>query len=250
MSGAVIYGVQPVLEALKAGRKIATLYLARTGSGATRRLISEAKAQGAKVMEVEKAELVRQAGSDRHQGVVAVLDAEEVAPDAEVDDILALAEEEGEPPLVLVLDGIQDPRNLGALIRSAWALGAHGVVIPKQRAAPVTAVAVKASAGATAHLPIVRVVNVKHALDRLKEVGVWSAAAALDGDPVERCRLDGPLAIVVGSEDKGVRPSVAEACDLRVRIELEREFDSLNASVAGGILLYEAQRQRRAGQRA
>jgi len=135
---------------------------------------------------------------------------------------------------------------LGALVRSAHALGAHGVVIPEQRAAPVTAVTVKASAGATIHLPIARVVNVKHALNELREAGVWSAAAVLGGDPLEKSRLDGPLAIVIGSEDKGVKPSVVEACDMRVAIPLAHDFDSLNASVAGGILLYEATRQRRA----
>lgn len=244
-----IYGVQPVIEALRAGRRIQTIYLARKGGGATHKVIEEARTRGVAVRELGKDELTRRAGTDRHQGVLAELEAGGPTEEASVADVLARAEAEGAPPLVLILDEIQDPRNLGALIRSAWALGAHGVVIPKQRAAPVTAVTVKASAGATAHLPIVRVTNVKHALTELREAGVWSCAATLDGEPADAARLDGPLALVIGAEDKGVRPSVAAACDLRVTVPLGRAFDSLNAAVAGGILLYEIQRQRRGGSR-
>lgn len=246
MSEAVIYGVQPVREALRAGQKIRAIYLARGNAGATRQLVEEARSKNVRVFEAARSEIEQRAGTSQHQGVVAVLDAEEAGIFAELEDVLAMAEEAGEPPLVVVLDGIQDPRNLGALIRSAYALGAHGVVIPTQRAAPVTAATVKTSAGATAHLPIVRMNNVKHAIEQLKEAGVWSAAATIDGDPAEDVRLDGPMALVIGSEDKGVRPTLAAACDHRVRIDLARPFDSLNAAVAGGILLYEVRRQRRA----
>jgi len=244
MSAITIYGINPIREAIRGQKGIATIFLARASGGATRQLIAEARAAGIKVQETTSEDLDTRAGGQRHQGAVAVLSEE--ADYVEVADILARAAELGEEPLVLVLDGIQDPRNLGALVRSAHALGAHGVVIPEQRAAPVTAVTVKASAGATIHLPIARVVNVKHALNELREAGVWSAAAVLGGDPLEKSRLDGPLAIVIGSEDKGVKPSVVEACDMRVAIPLAHDFDSLNASVAGGILLYEATRQRRA----
>jgi 23S rRNA (guanosine2251-2'-O)-methyltransferase len=241
----ILYGLQVVLEALRAERPIRRIYLSRGDSGATRKVRDEARARGVAVEEVARGDLDRRAAGARHQGVVAEVEAEEAGRYGDLEGILALAKREGVPPLVLVLDGIQDPMNLGGLIRSAWALGAHGVVIPKHRAAPVTASAVKASAGAAAHLPIAQVTNVKHALRELSEAGVWSAAAVMDGEPAERVRLDGPLALVIGGEDKGVRPSLAEGCDLRVRIELARGFDSLNAGVAGGILLYEIQRQRR-----
>lgn len=241
---ATIYGVQPIREAIRAEKRITALYLSRTAGGATKQLLADARAAGIRVYDASREDLDARAGTERHQGAVAVMAGDEVEY-AEVSDILARAAEAGEPPLVLVLDGIQDPHNLGALIRSAHALGAHGVVIPKQRAAPVTAVAVKTSAGATAHLPIAQVVNVKHALEELREAGVWSAAAVLDGDPLDKSRLDGPLALVIGSEDKGVRPTVVEACDMRIRIPLAHDFDSLNASVAGGIFLYEVARQRR-----
>lgn len=242
---AVIYGVQPIREAIRAEKRISAIYLARAAGGATRQLLTDARAAGIRVIEASRDDLDARAGTERHQGAVAVLEGEDIAY-ADVSTILARASEAGEQPLVLILDGIQDPHNLGALIRTAHALGAHGVVIPKQRAAPVTATVVKTSAGATAHLPIAQVVNVKHALDELREAGVWSAAAILDGEPLDRARLDGPLALVIGSEDKGVRPTVAEACDMRIRIPLAHDFDSLNASVAGGIFLYEVARRRRA----
>jgi 23S rRNA (guanosine2251-2'-O)-methyltransferase len=245
MSTTTIYGINPIREAIRAQKAVATIYLARASGGATRQLVTEARAAGIKVQEIGAEELESKAPGQRHQGAIAVM-AGDSAEYAEVADILERARELGEDPLILVLDGIQDPRNLGALVRSAHALGAHGVVIPEMRAAPVTAVTVKASAGATIHLPIARVVNVKHALTELAEAGVWSAAAILGGDPLDKARLDGPLALVIGAEDKGVRPSVAEACDMRVEIPLAHDFDSLNASVAGGILLYEATRQRRA----
>jgi 23S rRNA (guanosine2251-2'-O)-methyltransferase len=169
---------------------------------------------------------------------------EEEGREASVSDVLEVARSRGEEPLVVLLDQIQDPQNLGALIRSTYALGGHGVVIPRDRAAQITPAVVRASAGAALHLLVARVTNLKHALSELKDAGVWSAAAVLDGEPAEKARLDGPLALVIGSEGKGVRPTVAEHCDLKVTIPLAR-FDSLNASVAGGILLYEALRQRR-----
>jgi 23S rRNA (guanosine2251-2'-O)-methyltransferase len=145
---------------------------------------------------------------------------------------------------VVLLDGIQDPQNLGAILRSVYALGAHGVVLPTQRAARVTAAVVRASAGAALVVPIAYVSNLKIALDRLVERGVWSAAAVMGGEPLHQAKLAGPLAIVIGGEGSGVRPSLAEKCDLRVGIPLSHGFDSLNASVAAGILLWEALRQR------
>jgi 23S rRNA (guanosine2251-2'-O)-methyltransferase len=260
-----IWGVQPVLEALRAGRPIAKIWVARSSRGATQRIHDAAEEAGVQVSSAEKDTLTARVGHDRHQGVIAELNEATGSREASVEDILEAAKERGEEPLVLLLDHLQDPQNVGAIVRSAFALGAHGVVIPKDRAAQVTAAVVRASAGAALHLPIARVTNIKHAIETLKEAGVWSAAAVLDGTPAHEARLDGPLALVIGSEGKGVAPSIAARCDLGVTIpcavvqaaEAERarsepkasgvkRFDSLNASVAAGILLYEAIRQRRA----
>lgn len=287
-----IYGVQPVLEALRSKRKVSRVLLARAEGGMTQKLRDEAASHRVPVADATKEELTRLVGHPGHQGVFAELAANVEAPgargdegedrsagsklraqerpkevrvggrrspkqepepigeiadlgEAEVDQMLAAAGEKGEPPLILLLDHIQDPHNLGALIRSAHALGAHGVVIPKDRAAPITAAVVRASAGAALHVPISRVTNLKRALDELRDAGVWSAAAVLKGEPSWSARLDGPLALVVGSEGKGVSPTLAEYCDLKVTIPLPGGFDSLNASVAGGVLLYEVLRQRR-----
>ncbi len=243
-----IHGIQPVLEAIRAGLPVRRIWVGRGRDGATARLVEAAERGGIELRAVSRAELDRRAGTDRHQGVLAELDGPPV--DLGIADLLARAAEAGQDPLILVLDGIEDPHNLGALIRSAWALGAHGVVIPNRRAAPVNATVHKTSAGAAAHLPVVTVSNVKYALDQLAEAGVWAAAAVMDGELAEDARLDGPLALVVGGEGSGVRRVVAERCDLRIRIGLARPFDSLNASVAGGILLHEVARQRRAAAKA
>jgi 23S rRNA (guanosine2251-2'-O)-methyltransferase len=241
---AIIYGVQPVLEALRAKKRIERIYIARERGAKTDRLRAEAEKQRIKVIAVPRDELTKRAGHTNHQGVVAALAEGTEDEDASVSDILEVAKAKGEEPLVLLLDQIQDPQNLGALIRSAYALGAHGLVVPKDRAAQVTAAVVRASSGAALHMKVAQVVNLKHALTELREAGVWSAAAVMDGDPAYASRLDGPLAIVIGSEGKGVRPTLAADCDLRVSIPLPGGFDSLNAAVAGAILLYEAVRQR------
>lgn len=237
-----IYGVQPVLEALRSGQ-VERIFVAREAGGKTKRIVDAAQSVGVSVIRMSRRELDQRARTEKHQGVVAELD-RDAAPEADVDSILDRAEAAGEAPLLLLLDGIQDPQNLGAIIRSAYALGAHGVVIPKNRAASVTPAVIRASAGAALHVPVARVVNLKHAIERLEQRDVWTAAAVMDGDPAPRVRLDGPLALVIGSEGDGVRPSLAERCDLRVSVPLANDFDSLNASVAAGILLYEAVRQR------
>lgn len=245
MSDRWIAGVNPVLEALERGQEIDRLFLARSGAGATHRVRNAARARGVRIETVSKEELSKRFGSDRHQGVLAAVEPGEALV-VEVDDLVERAQDAGEPPLIVVLDEVQDPHNLGAILRSCHALGAHGVVLPKNRSAQVTAAVIKASAGAALHVPVARATNVKHALSRLQELGVWSAAAVMDGEPADTARLDGPIALVVGSEDRGVKPTVAKACDHQVRIPQVGAFDSLNASVAAGILLYEIQRQRRA----
>lgn len=243
MSGSkAIYGVQPVIEALRGG-KVDRVFVARDAGGATRRIVEAAKSSGVRVIRCDRAEIDQRSRVDNHQGVLAELSGMEVES-VDVDAILDRAEAAGEAPLVLLLDEIQDPQNLGAILRSAHAMGAHGVVIPKNRAVGVTPAVVRASAGAALHVPVARVVNLKHALERLAARNVWTAAATMDGEPAHRTRLDGPLALVIGSEGNGVRRTVGDRCDMRISVPLANGFDSLNASVAAGILLYEAVRQR------
>jgi 23S rRNA (guanosine2251-2'-O)-methyltransferase len=239
----IIHGANPVREALRAKRALRAIHLARGEGGATRRIREEAERAGVKIVETTKDDLTSKVGHADHQGVVAFLEVV-ASEEASVGSILEDARANKEDPLLLLVDHVQDPHNLGAILRSAWALGAHGVVIPKNRAVQVTPAVVRVSAGAALHIPIVTVVNLKHAIEELKEANVWTAAAHLEGEPAHDLRLDGPIALVVGAEDKGVSPSIAGRCDLRVRIPLQREFDSLNASVAAGVLLYEVLRQR------
>jgi len=241
----VIFGVNPVLEALRArAENIERLFVAE-GTLSPRvagELLSRAQEAGLRVERVDRERLSRLAEGGVHQGVVA--EVRELRY-LELPDLIELASGQPGPPLLVLLDGIQDPHNLGAIVRSAHALGAHGVVLPKDRAAQVTAVAMKASAGAIAHTPIARVTNLSRTLEELKEAGYWSVAADPQGDQeLARARLDGPLAVVVGAEGAGVRKGVLSHCDFRVRIPMKGQVDSLNASVSAGIVLYEIARQR------
>lgn len=240
-----VYGVQPVLQVIRGSTPVQRVLIARAEGGQTQRIRELARKRGLKIQEVSREELDRRLPGARHQGVLALLDKSEVLA-VPLTSVLEAAHAANEAPLILLLDGIQDPHNLGAIVRSAYCLGAHAVVIEKNRAAPVSAAAVRASAGAALHLPLVRVTNLKHALDELEANDVWTAAAVMNGVPAAQVRLDGPVALVIGGEAKGVRPTVAKRCDLQVSIEVSHGFDSLNASVAAGILLYEIGRQRRA----
>ncbi len=239
-----IYGRHPVNEALRAcPGEVQGLFVASGRADRLGDLISKARAHGIPVASVTRRALEDMVGEVTHQGVVAT-----VASFAyvEVEDLLAVAKARNEPPLLLALDQIQDPHNLGALIRSALALGAHGVILPKDNSCEVTPVAVKASAGATAHLGVAKVVNLRRALDELKDAGLWVIGAlAAATTPVAKADFTSPSVIVVGSEGKGLRRLVAETCDVRVAIPMTSALGSLNASVAGAILLYEANRQRR-----
>jgi len=239
-----IYGFQPIKEAIDAGWEIQSLFVHRQASRATSKLIAEAEKKGIQIHRVSKFDLQKMVGSDRHQGIVARVSVQGQGGPSTLEAILAHAEARNEDPLVLLLDGIQDPHNLGALLRTAHALGAHGVVLPDRRAAKITPTVLKVSAGAAAHVRVATVGNLKHCLETLKEAGVWCAAAVMDGEPAAQCKLDGPMALVVGAEGKGVRKTVIEACDYKICVPLNAGFDSLNASVAGGILLYEIVRQR------
>ncbi len=241
----VLYGVNPVREILRAGGQgVTELWLAE-GGRAGAELEQLARGTPAKLRTAPRAKLDRLAGTDRHQGVVAVVAEFRYV---EVEDLLAAARSRGEPPLLVVLDQIEDPQNLGAVIRSAHALGAHGVVIPKDRAAGITAAVAKASAGAVEHCPVARVTNVAKTLEDLKEAGVWSFASDAEGKAeLDAVDLTGPVALVVGSEGHGVRPLVRRTADQVVRIPMAGKVGSLNASAAAAIFLYEVSRQRRRG---
>jgi 23S rRNA (guanosine2251-2'-O)-methyltransferase len=242
----ILYGVNPVRELLRAGGEgLAELWLAEGGArgAAFGELERLGRAAGAKVRHAPRPKLDRLAGTDRHQGIVAVVADFRYA---EADEVVAAAKASGRPPLLVVLDGVEDPHNLGAIIRSAHALGAHGVLIPKDRAVGVTPAVAKASAGAIERCPVARVTNVAKALDELKEAGLWSVALAADAErPLSAVDLRGPTALVLGSEGEGIRPLVRRTCDLSAHIPMSGEIDSLSVSASAAVALYETARQRR-----
>jgi 23S rRNA (guanosine2251-2'-O)-methyltransferase len=241
----VVYGLNPVRELLRAGAsEVSELWLAEGGTRAAAfaDLERRARSAGAKVRGAPRQKLDRLAGTDRHQGVVAVVAEFRYAA---VEDLLARAAESGHPPLLVVLDGIEDPHNLGAIVRSTHALGGHGVVIPRDRAVGVTPVVAKASAGAIERSAVARVTNLAQALESLKEAGVWSVALAADGErPLAALDLRGPTALVLGSEGDGLRPLVRRRCDFSARIPMKGDLDSLSVSASAAVALYEAARQR------
>jgi 23S rRNA (guanosine2251-2'-O)-methyltransferase len=241
----IVYGLNPVRELLRASAEVSELWLAEGGTrgAAFAELERLARNGDAKIRSAPRAKLDRLAGTDRHQGVVAVVADFRYA---EVEEVLEAARASGRPALLVVLDGVEDPHNLGAIIRSAHALGAHGVVIPKDRAVGVTPAAAKASAGAVERCAVARVTNVAKTLEALKEAGVWSVALAADGErPIAQVDLRGPIALVLGSEGEGLRPLVRKTCDLSATIPMSGEIDSLSVSASAAVALYEAARQRR-----
>lgn len=243
MSG-LIYGVNPVLEALR-GRPDTVVRIS-VAEGVNPRVVGDlmTRARAAKVRleMVDRERLDRMTDGQVHQGVVAeVRDFEYIG----LSELIHKAKGSGRQPLLVLLDGIQDPHNLGAIIRSAHAFGAQGVVITKDRAAGVTPVVVKSSAGATAHCPVARVTNLSRAIDELKEAGFWTVAADPQGEMVAwKAKLTGPLALIVGAEGGGVRKGVLGRADYKVRIPTSGQVANLNASVSAGALLYEIARQR------
>ncbi len=241
-----IEGRNPVLEALRAGREINKLLVAKGAQeGSVRQILGLARDAGVVVQTVDRARLDALAQGRSHQGVIALVAAQNYAT---VDDILARAKQRNEDPLVLVLDGVEDPQNLGSLIRSADGAGAHGVIIPERRAVGLTAVVAKASAGAVEHVPVARVTNVVRTLEELKQAGLWVVGTHQDAPELYyQARLAGPLAVVVGGEGKGIGRLVGEHCDFMVRLPMLGQVSSLNAGVAGAILLYEVHRQRALG---
>ncbi len=233
----LISGRQPVLEALKSQAPIEKIYLLFGAHGpAIRQLRQLAKQRSVPVVELDKTRFAEIGGNAHAQGVVAITSSIRYV---EIEDLLHLARDRGEPPFIVVLDEIEDPHNLGALIRSAEGAGAHGVVIPKHHAAGVTQTVIKSSAGAIHHLPLVRVTNVAQTLEILKENGVWTIGLDAQGDRTyDEVDASGPVAVVVGSEGKGIRRLVKERCDFLVRIPMYGKIGSLNASVAGALVLF------------
>lgn len=238
-----IEGKNAVMEALKAGRPIDKVYLAKGEQDKALRFIAEkARAAGAVVSQVDRRKLDFMSQTHAHQGVIAVAALREYAG---IGDILALAGERGEKPLVVVCDEISDPHNLGAIIRTAEAAGAHGVIIPKHRSAGVTAIVEKTSAGAVEHMLVARVTNLTAALEELKKNGVWIYGTAAEGSkPLWEADLKDGAALVIGSEGDGMSRLIRETCDFLISIPMHGKVSSLNASAAAAVVLYEAVRQR------
>lgn len=237
-----IEGRNAVMEAFRSGRPIDRLFvLDGCQDGPVKTIIREAKKGDIPVQFVKKERLDQISGTGKHQGVIAYAAAYEYA---EVEDILKAAGEKHEPPFLILLDGIEDPHNLGAIIRTANLAGAHGVIIPKRRAAGLTAVVAKTSAGALNYTPVARVTNLTAAMEELKQKGIWFVCAAMDGELMYRQNLTGPIGLVIGNEGEGVSRLVREHCDFAASIPMRGNIDSLNASVAAGVLAYEIVRQR------
>ena len=237
-----IEGRNAVLEAFRAGKTIDKLYIQNgCKDGPIQSILREAKKGDTIINFVEKERLDQMSTSCKHQGVIAQAAAYEYA---EVEDILAAAEAKGEAPFILILDGIEDPHNLGAIIRTANQAGAHGIIIPKRRAAGLTAVVARTSAGAINYTPVAKVTNIVRTMEDLKKRGIWFVCADMDGDVMYRVDMTGPIGLVIGNEGNGVSRLVKEACDFTASIPMKGDVDSLNASVAAGVLAYEIVRQR------
>ena len=239
----VIEGRNAVIEALRAGTPIDKIYLMKgEGDSALGHIASAAREKGIVVVDADRRKLDAMSRTHAHQGVIALAAVREYVS---VDDILAIAREKGEPPLIVVCDELSDPHNLGAVIRTADAAGAHGVIIPKRRSAGLTAIVAKTSAGAVSYLPVARVANLTALLRELKEEGLWVFGTAADGSTsLYQADLKGPAAIVIGSEGDGMSRLVREQCDFLVSIPMRGQVNSLNASAAAAVVLYEAVRQR------
>lgn len=243
MKDQYIIGRNPVLELLKSGAGIDKLYVQKGDrQGSITKILGKAKDENILVQYVDRNKLTSLADSDGHQGVVALVSGFEYST---LEDMLDLAKDKNEDPFIIILDGIEDPHNLGAIVRSAECAGAHGVIIPKRRAAGVNQTVYKTSAGAVEHMKVSQVTNISNTIDGLKERGLWIYGADGEGDQVYyKNSLLGPIALVVGSEGKGISRLVKEKCDLLVKIPMLGKVSSLNASVATSILIYEVVRQR------
>ena len=238
----MIEGRNAVLEAFRSGKPVDKLFvLDGCQDGPVRTIVREAKKHDTLVQFVDKERLTQLSQTGRHQGVIAYTAAYEYA---QVEDMLALAKERGEDPFLILLDDIEDPHNLGAIIRTANLAGAHGVIIPKRRAVGLTATVAKTSAGAINYTPVAKVTNLTKTMKELKEKGLWFVGADMGGESMYKLNLTGPIGLVIGNEGEGVSRLVKETCDFVASIPMKGDIDSLNASVATGVLAYEIVRQR------
>lgn len=236
-----IEGRNAVLEALRAGKPIDKLYvLDGCPDGPVRTIIREAKKGDTIINYVKKERLDQLSETGHHQGVIAMAASYEYAT---VEDILEKAREKGEAPFIFVLDNIEDPHNLGAMIRTANLAGAHGVIIPKRRAVGLTPTVARTSAGAINYTPVAKVTNLKQTMEQLKKEGMWFVCADMDGTPYYQMDLKGPMGLVIGNEGEGVSRLIKETCDFVASIPMKGDIDSLNASVAAGVLAFEIARQ-------
>ncbi len=237
-----IEGRNAVLEAFRSGKTIDKLFvLDGCQDGPVKSIVREAKKQDTIITYAPKERMDQMSSTGHHQGVIAFAAAYEYA---EVEDLLKAAEEKGEPPFLFLLDGIEDPHNLGAIIRTANLAGAHGVIIPKRRASGLTATVARTSAGALNYTPVAKVTNMAATIEELKKRGMWFVCADMGGEVMYRLNLTGPIGLVIGNEGEGVSRLVKEKCDMTASIPMKGDIDSLNASVAAGVLAYEIVRQR------
>lgn len=237
-----IEGRNAVLEAFRSGKTIDKLFvLDGCQDGPVKSIVREAKKQATIITYAPKERMDQMSSTGHHQGVIAFAAAYEYA---EVEDLLKAAEEKGEPPFLFLLDGIEDPHNLGAIIRTANLAGAHGVIIPKRRASGLTATVARTSAGALNYTPVAKVTNMAATIEELKKRGMWFVCADMGGEVMYRLNLTGPIGLVIGNEGEGVSRLVKEKCDMTASIPMKGDIDSLNASVAAGVLAYEIVRQR------
>lgn len=237
----MIVGRNPVIEALKAEKPIDTIYIDKEATGSISVIVKLAKERDIVTKQVSHEKLTAMSRMTNHQGVVAM---GACAQYAEISDILALAKSRGEDPFVIICDEINDPHNLGAIIRTAECSGAHGIIIPKRRSASLSGTVYKTSAGAASWLPVARVPNIPAAIDELKENGVWIYGTDAKGEQYDKANLTGPIGLVIGSEGEGMGRLVSEKCDFMLSLPLKGKVNSLNASVAAGIFMYEVLRQR------
>ena len=238
----IICGRNPVLEAVRSGREIDRLYVAHGATGGTvSAIIAKCSAKGILIKEISPQKLDYYCDGANHQGVAVMFASQEYST---VEDILKTAEERNEKPFIIICDEIEDPHNLGAIIRTAEACGVHGIIIPKRRSASLNATVAKTAAGALEYMKVARVTNIANTIDVLKEKGVWIFGADMDGQPYTQIDYDIPCAIVIGNEGKGIGTLTAKKCDVIISLPMKGKINSLNASVAAGALMYEVVRKR------
>lgn len=239
----VIVGRNPVSEAIHSSRTIDRILVTKGGkTGAIVGILAKAKEKQIPIKEVDSKKLDFLAGNENHQGIIAMAAVKEYSS---VEDIFALAEERQEKPFIVVLDEIEDPHNLGAIIRTAECTGVHGIIIPKRRSATLSFAVGKASAGAVEYVPVARVTNIANTIDELKERGLWVFGADMNGTDYTECDFDGAVALVIGNEGKGIGRLVREKCDQIVSLPMKGKINSLNASVAAGVLMYAVSSKRK-----